>query len=100
MVPDGWNNATLGDLVKLQRGHDLPSQNRIHGSVKVIAGGGPNGFHNVAKTKSLRIVIGRSGSGIGNAWWSDEDFWPLNTGMYVTCYIPDGSMAVSYTIPA
>lgn len=87
MVPEGWDDATLGDLVKLQRGHDLPSQNRIDGEVKVIGGGGPNGFHNVARANAPGIVIGRSGSGIGNAWWSDEDFWPLNTGMYVTDYL-------------
>jgi type I restriction enzyme S subunit len=87
MVPEGWDDATLGDLVKLQRGHDLPSQNRIDGEVKVIGGGGPNGFHNVARANAPGIVIGRSGSGIGNAWWSVEDFWPLNTGMYVTDYL-------------
>ncbi len=87
MVPEGWRDATLGDLVKLQRGHDLPGHSRQEGEIEVIGGGGPNGFHNVAKASAPGIVIGRSGSGIGNAWWTDKPFWPLNTGMYVTDFL-------------
>lgn len=87
MVPEGWEDATLGDLVKLQRGHDLPAHSRADGDIEVIGGGGPNGYHNVAKAPAPGIVIGRSGSGIGNAWWSDKPFWPLNTGMYVTDFL-------------
>lgn len=87
MVPEGWSDATLGDLVRLQRGHDLPAHSRAEGDVEVIGGGGPNGFHNEAKAPAPGIVIGRSGSGIGNAWWSDRPFWPLNTGMYVTDFL-------------
>ena len=87
MVPEGWNDATLGDLVRLQRGHDLPAHSREEGEIEVIGGGGPNGFHNEAKATAPGIVIGRSGSGIGNAWWTEKPFWPLNTGMYVTDYL-------------
>ena len=87
MVPEGWLAASLGDLVRLQRGHDLPSQERLSGDIEVIGGGGPNGFHNVARAPAPGIVIGRSGSGIGNAWWSDKPFWPLNTGLYVTDFL-------------
>lgn len=87
MVPKGWKDATLGKLVQLQRGHDLPATERVEGKIPVIGGGGPNGFHNVARASAPGVVIGRSGSGIGNAWWSDEPFWPLNTGLYVTDFL-------------
>lgn len=87
MVPEGWTDATLGDLVRLQRGHDLPAHSRAEGDIEVIGGGGPNGYHNEAKAPAPGIVIGRSGSGIGNAWWSERPFWPLNTGMYVTDFL-------------
>ena len=87
MVPEGWSDATLGDLVRLQRGHDLPAHSRADGDIEVIGGGGPNGYHNEAKAPAPGIVIGRSGSGIGNAWWTDKPFWPLNTGMYVTDFL-------------
>ena len=86
-VPEGWRDGILGDLVRLQRGHDLPAQARQAGEIEVIGGGGPNGFHNVAKAQAPGIVIGRSGSGIGNAWWSEKPFWPLNTGLYVTDFL-------------
>ena len=87
MVPEGWKNATLGELVRLRRGHDLPAQDRIPGKFQIIGGGGPNGTHNAAKAPAPGAVIGRSGSGIGNAWWSDKPFWPLNTGLYVTDFL-------------
>ncbi|MCC5960843.1 MAG: restriction endonuclease subunit S [Rhodobacteraceae bacterium] len=87
MVPEGWRDACLGELVQLQRGHDLPAQERVDGTIPIIGGGGPNGFHNVAKAPSPGIVIGRSGSGIGNAFWCEEPFWPLNTGLYVTDFL-------------
>ena len=79
MVPEGWEDAALSDLVKLP-----PAQDRaLSGDIQVIGGGGPNGFHNVAKAPAPGIVIGRSGA-IGKAYWSDKPFWPLNTGLYVT----------------
>ena len=87
MVPEGWKDATLGELVRLQRGHDLPSTDRIDGHIKVIGGGGHNGFHNIARAPAPGIVIDRSGSGVGNAFWADEPFWPLNTGLYVTDFL-------------
>lgn len=85
MVPEGWTDATLGDLVKLKRGYDLPAQDRVvDGDIQIIGGGGPNGFHNVAKAPAPGVVIGGSGAGIDKAWWSDKPFSPLNTGLYVT----------------
>lgn len=86
-IPKGWRDGILGDLVQLRRGHDLPARVRLNGDVEVIGGGGPNGYHNEAKAPAPGIVIGRSGSGIGNAFWSDKPFWPLNTGLYVTDYL-------------
>lgn len=87
MVPEGWVDGSLGELVRLQRGYDLPATLRKCGEVAVIGGGGPNGFHNTAKANAPGIVIGRSGSGIGNAWWSDQPYWPLNTGLFVTNFL-------------
>ena len=41
-----------------------------------------NGYHDEAKTKSPGIVTGRSGS-LGTVLYVDEDFWPLNTTLWV-----------------
>ena len=71
----------LIDVVTLQRGHDLPVQNRgSHGSVPVYGSKGVLGFHTIAKC-DRGIITGRSGT-IGEVYVSEEPFWPLNTTLY------------------
>jgi type I restriction enzyme S subunit len=79
-----WNNITLGDFVTLQRGHDLTADERKPGNVPVMGAAGQNGFHNTAIAKAPGIVIGRSGGSFGQVHFSDTDYWPHNTGLYVT----------------
>lgn len=74
---------TLGDLVELQRGFDLTADERQPGTIPVIGGGGANGFHAVANVRGPGVALARSGSGFGNAWWVDTDFWAHNTIMFV-----------------
>jgi type I restriction enzyme S subunit len=45
---------------------------------------GPNGSHNVAKAKGPGVVIGRSGASMGRVHFSEADYWPHNTCLYVT----------------
>ncbi len=45
---------------------------------------GQNGFHDTAIAKGPGIVIGRSGGSFGQVHYSETDFWPHNTGLYVT----------------
>ena len=79
-----WKNITLGDFVTLQRGHDLTADERKPGNVPVMGAAGQNGFHDTAIAKAPGIVIGRSGGSFGQVHFSDTDFWPHNTGLYVT----------------
>lgn len=72
----------LNDFITLQRGFDLPSRERIEGDVPVVASTGISSFHNMAKVKAPGVVIGRSGS-IGGGQYITEDFWPLNTTLWV-----------------
>ena len=72
----------LNELVTLQRGFDLPKDKRINGEIPVVASTGIVGFHNEAKVKANGVVIGRSGS-IGGGQYITEDFFPLNTTLYV-----------------
>jgi type I restriction enzyme, S subunit len=81
-IPKGWKDGTLFDLIELQRGFDLPSQNRIDGKYPIFASTGSNEKHNVFKVKAPGIVTGRSGS-LGEVFYIDEDFWPLNTTLWV-----------------
>jgi len=77
-----WHSCTLGDVVTLQRGIDLPAQERQSGSIPVVASTGVVGFHNKSAAKGPGVVIGRSGS-IEGGQFIREDFWPLNTTLWV-----------------
>jgi type I restriction enzyme S subunit len=78
-----WNRTKLGDLISLQRGYDLPKTARQDGSVPVIGSGGPTGHHNVAMVRGPGITIGRAAN-LGVPTFVTEDFWPLNTTLFVT----------------
>ena len=79
-----WRDITLGDFVALQRGHDLTEPQRRIGRIPVMGSAGQNGFHDTALAKGPGIVIGRSGASFGQVHFSKEDYWPHNTGLYVT----------------
>jgi len=49
-----------------------------------VGSAGHNGFHDTALCKGPGIVIGRSGASFGQVHFSPVDFWPHNTGLYVT----------------
>lgn len=84
-LPEGWRWGKIIDLFELQRGFDLPATKRIAGSVPVFAAGGLNGFHNEVMVKGPGITTGRSGV-IGNVFYIPEDFWPLNTSLFIKKY--------------
>jgi type I restriction enzyme S subunit len=77
-----WRDTTLGDVLTLQRGFDLPETDRKPGPYPVIASTGPVGYHEMAMVKGPGVVIGRSGS-LGGGQFIDSDFWPLNTTLWV-----------------
>jgi type I restriction enzyme S subunit len=82
LVPDGWNTSRFDSFAVLQRGFDLPVQSRTGGQYPIYGSNGIVGYHNEAKVKGQGIVTGRSGS-IGNVTFIKQDFWSLNTSLYV-----------------
>ncbi|CUJ89765.1 EcoKI restriction-modification system protein HsdS [Ruegeria denitrificans] len=81
-LPEGWVPETIGDLFTLQRGFDLPKKNRADGPYPVLAAGGHHGTHKEFKVKGPGVTTGRSGV-IGEVFLVLEDFWPLNTSLWV-----------------
>jgi len=77
-----WDIKRLGDVATLQRGFDLPIQDRIQGVVPIISSSGPSDTHHEAAVEGPGVVTGRSGS-IGSVFFVEEDFWPLNTSLFV-----------------
>ena len=84
-VPEGWTPGLVGDLLTLHRGYDLATTVRQRGEVPVMTGSGRNGTHDTAKVAGPGVVTGRSGT-VGQVFLIHEDFWPLNTALYVSAY--------------
>lgn len=82
VIPQGWEAGRLDDVLVLQRGFDLPKCSRVEGTVPIYAATGITGFHNIAKVTAPGVVTGRSGT-IGEVVYVQEDFWPLNTALWV-----------------
>ena len=82
LIPEGWEVVKLGDALTLQRGFDLPMIQRREGNIPVYAATGLNGTHNIAKVRGPGVLTGRSGS-LGTVIYVKEDFWPLNTTLWV-----------------
>jgi type I restriction enzyme, S subunit len=92
-----WRDCTLGDVVKLQRGHDLPDRLRREGSVPVVSSSGVTGRHSEAKAESPGVVTGRYGT-IGEVFFVEEPYWPLNTALYVVDFKGNDPRFVSYLL--
>ena len=72
----------LINVVKMQRGFDLPVQERQQdGEIPVFGSNGALDHHNVAKVKGGGVITGRSGT-IGNVYYTEGDYWPLNTSLF------------------
>jgi type I restriction enzyme, S subunit len=77
-----WRDIKFGEFATLQRGFDLPFQNRISGDAPIYASNGIVGYHQKAKIKAPGVVTGRSGT-IGKVSFVKKDFHPLNTTLFV-----------------
>ncbi|MCR6711201.1 MAG: restriction endonuclease subunit S [Demequina sp.] len=85
----------LGDFVELKRGYDLPKQRRSPGNIPVVSSGGVTDFHVEAKVCGPGVVTGRYGT-IGEVFYVEGDFWPLNTALYVSDFKGNDPRFVSY----
>ena len=77
-----FHKCRLGDALTLKRGYDLPEYARITGEIPVISSSGITGTHNEAKVLGPGVVTGRYGT-LGEVYYIENDFWPLNTALYV-----------------
>lgn len=93
----GWETKPLGDVVTLQRGYDLPSQERQPGTVPIVSSSGVSGLHSEAKTKAPGVVTGRYGT-IGEVHYVQEDFWPLNTTLFVKDFKGNNERFIYYLL--
>lgn len=77
-----WIELPLGDFIELKRGYDLPKGKRKSGDYPVVSSAGTTDYHAEFKVTAPGVVTGRYGT-IGEVFYVNKDFWPLNTTLYV-----------------
>ncbi len=92
-----WDKVPLGDVITLQRGFDLPSQNRMPGKVPIVSSSGVSDYHSEAAVKGPGVVTGRYGT-IGQVFLIEEDYWPLNTTLWVKDFHDNDPRFSSYLL--
>jgi type I restriction enzyme S subunit len=97
MSIDTWKQCELGEVVTLKRGYDLPHRLRHEGQVPVVSSSGISDRHNRAQIAAPGVVMGRYGT-IGEVFYITEDFWPLNTTLYVQDFKGNDPLYLSYLL--
>ena len=72
----------LGEVINFKRGYDLPKNKRLKGAIPIVASNGIIDYHNEVKVRGPGVITGRSGT-LGVVTYSKDDYWPLNTALYV-----------------
>jgi len=96
-MPIDWRTVPLGEIVTFQRGFDLPAHARKEGNIPVVSSAGVTGYHNTAMMMEPGVVTGRYGT-IGNVFFMDEPFWPLNTTLYVSNFFGNDKKFIYYLL--
>ncbi len=94
-MAEGWKACQLGDVLTLQRGFDLPERDRREGGIPIVSSSGVTGYHDHARVRGPGVVTGRYGT-LGEIFYVEEDFWPLNTTLYVRDFKGNDPRFVSY----
>lgn len=81
-IPAGWNDCTLSELIKLEYGKPLKSENRTGSGYPVFGSSGIVGFHDGYLVEGPGIIIGRKGT-VGKVNFAFDNFYPIDTAYYV-----------------
>lgn len=94
-----WKDIELGDFLTFQRGFDIVKRDmKEDGSYDVIFSSGFGGKHNEFKVEAPGVVIGRKGT-LGSVFYSDTDFWPTDTTLWVKDFHGNNPKFAYYFLP-
>lgn len=87
-IPKDWMLCRVGDVLQLNYGKALVESNRhSQGVIPVYGSSGVVGMHDVPLSSGPGIIVGRKGN-VGSVFWSDEDFYVIDTAYFVTSSLP------------
>ena len=92
-----WLETTLGAVITLKRGYDLPQRKRCHGSVPVVSSSGIIDHHSESKVSGPGVVTGRYGT-LGQVFFIPGAFWPHNTALYVQDFKGNDPRFIGYLL--
>lgn len=96
-IPDNWKIKTFEEFATLQRGFDLPVSERLTGKYSLVTSNGITDTHSEFKVNAPGVVTGRSGT-LGNVFYVENNFWPLNTTLYIKNFHNNYEKFVYYKI--
>ncbi len=82
-IPQHWEVRRLKWVLRLQRGYDLPADQRRAGTIPVYSSGGHIDNHDAAMAEPPGVVIGRYGS-TEAVFFVTKPYWPHNTALFTT----------------
>lgn len=94
-IPEEWEVKDLIDVATLQRGFDLPIQDRTRGKYPLATSNGITDYHNKYKVSAPGVFTGRSGT-IGNVFYTEKNYWPHNTTLYVKNFHDNNEKFIYY----
>ena len=86
-IPKGWAVKKLNEVLVLNYGKALKKEDRRVGEFPVFGSSGIVGTHDEALVSGPGIIVGRKGN-VGSVFWSDEDFFVIDTAYFVTSSLP------------
>lgn len=92
---DDWVEKRFDEICVLQRGFDLPTRLRKEGDYPLVSSNGITDYVDVWKVKSPGVSTGRSGT-IGNVHYIEEDYFPLNTSLYIKDFHGNDERCIYY----
>ncbi|MBK5071604.1 restriction endonuclease subunit S [Budviciaceae bacterium CWB-B4] len=95
MLPRGWATTTVGNLIALNYGRNLPTAKREDGLYLVYGSNGVVGTHIEAITDAPVIIIGRKGS-IGEIHYSESSCFPIDTTYFIDNFYGNDPSFLAY----
>jgi type I restriction enzyme S subunit len=96
-MANDWRTCTLGEVVELKRGFDLPGHKRKPGPIPLVSSSGVTDHIDTPMAAGPGVVTGRYGT-IGEVFYIPTDFWPLNTTHFVNDFKGNDPRFISYLL--
>ena len=90
-----WKNTTVFNQAPLQRGFDITQKTAPIGKVPVISSGGISYYTEKAMVKGPGVIVGRKGT-LGTVFYTEDDYWPSDTTLWVTNFKGNNPKFVYY----